>query len=88
MSLPLAVHQRLTLLADAAEYVAPSRAELVGMLIANANLDADELESSLLAYRRKTIGDVLPASTGSRDSEGAEVIQIAAPRPGRPRRAT
>lgn len=88
MSLPLAVHQRLTLLATAAEDVAPTRAEIVGMLIAKAELDADELESSLMAYRRKTVRDVLPSPTqgqGRGDRE-TDVVQIAKPRPGRPRK--
>lgn len=88
MSLPLAVHQRLTLLVTAAEDVAPTRAEIVGMLIAKAELDPDELESSLMAYRRKTVRDVLPSPRQSdgRGSQETDVVQITKPRPGRPRK--
>jgi len=87
MSLPLAVHHRLTLLVTAAEDVAPTRAEIVGMLIAKAELDSDELESSLMAYRRKTVRDILPSPTQSDDRGGQETdLHITKPRPGRPRK--
>jgi hypothetical protein len=88
MSLPLAVHQRLSLLVVAAEDVAPTRAEIIGMLIANAELDPDKLERSLIAYRRKTVADVLPTpKRGSgRGSAESDVVQIETPRPGRPRK--
>lgn len=84
MSLPLPVHQRLTLLAELAADVAPSRAEIISMLIADASLDADQLEHLILRYRKKTIGDVLPQSSGGSRGGDGEVIQIMTPRRGRP----
>ncbi len=82
MSLPLPVHERLTLLAKLAADVAASRAEIVSMLISDASLDADQLEASILKYRKRTIGEVLPHSQSG--SGGGEVIQIMTPRRGRP----
>jgi hypothetical protein len=84
MSLPLPIHERLSLLADLAADVAPSRAEIISMLIANADLDAGQLERSIMSYRKNKIGDVLPQSASDgREGDGA-VIQIMTPRRGRP----
>jgi hypothetical protein len=86
MSLPLAIHERLTRLTELATAAAPSRAEIIGMLIAGAKLDADELERALVAYRKKTVGDVLPEPTSEDGPTAGRVVQIATRRPGRPRR--
>ena len=82
MSLPVAIHHRLDLLAEAAEDVAATRAEIVGMLIANASLDAEGLENSILRYRKLTVGDVIPD-----EGDGHNVISIRRRGPGRPTRS-
>jgi hypothetical protein len=91
MALPLAVHHRLDLLAEAAEDAGATRAEIVGMLIAGAGLDTDELELDVLRYRKLRVGDVLPKEQPEpgryEDREDAgNVISIARRGPGRPSR--
>src|SRR5215217_8681458 len=73
MALPLAVHHRLDLLSESAEDVGATRADLVGMLIAEADLDTEELERAILRYRKLTVGDVIPddPSAGREPAETA-----------------
>jgi len=82
MSLPLPVLGRLALIADLAADVSATRAEIVGMLIANADLEVEQLEREIVDYRKKTVGAVLPP-VGDHEIDG-NVIQMAAPRRGRP----
>jgi hypothetical protein len=90
MSLPLAVHHRLDLLAEAAEDAGATRAEIVGMLIAGVPLDTDELEQSVLRYRKLKVGDVIPEKQPELgepgEPEADNVISIARRGPGRPTR--
>jgi hypothetical protein len=90
MSLPFAVHHRLDLLAEAAEDAGASRAEIVGMLIAGAPLDTDELEQGVLRYRKLKVGDVIPEEEpglgATEKPEADNVISIARRGPGRPTR--
>lgn len=60
MSLPLAVHHRLDLLAQEAADVDATRAEIVAMLICEAPMDSEFLERAILNYRKLTVGDVVP----------------------------
>jgi hypothetical protein len=83
MALPLAVHYRLDRLARLASDVTATRAEIVGMLIAEAGLDVDELEQRVLAYRKRTVGSVVPTDGTAQDSDNV-VVPIA--RQGRPRK--
>jgi hypothetical protein len=89
MSLPAAVHYRLDLLAEKAGNMNPSRAELVAMLIAEAELDEDSLEQRLLAYRKMTVGQILSQdeAPAAERSEGGKVINLPLRAPGRPRHA-
>ncbi len=91
MSLPLAVHHRLDLLAEAAEDAGATRAEIVGMLIAGTPLDTDELERGVLRYRKLKVGDALPEEPPELDEQDGpvepdNVISIARRGPGRPGR--
>lgn len=91
MSLPLAIYRRLDMLAEAAEGVEASRADIVAMLIAFADLDGDRLERQIIDYRKLTVGQVLPDGPDEpdeRDDEVAEpnVISFAKRKPGRPAR--
>jgi hypothetical protein len=91
MSLPLAIYHRLDLLTEAAAASAAHRAELIGMLIANAPLDPEWLEQRLLEYRKATVGDVIPdegASTrpAAPDDGPDNVVAIEPRSPGRPAR--
>lgn len=85
MALPLAVHYRLDLLAEAAEDAGATRAEIVGMLIASADLNTDELELGVLRYRKLKVGDVIPQEQPEL-AEADNVISIARRGPGRPGR--
>jgi hypothetical protein len=80
MALPMAVHRRLDLLAEAATDVAATRAEIVGMLIAQSEMNSDELERRVLAYRKMTVDDVLPGP-----ADGSDVV-VPLRKPGRPKR--
>ncbi len=84
MSLPLAVHHRLDLLAEAAADVNASRGEIIAMLIAEADPDPAELERRVLAFRKMTVGEVLPAQ--ERVAEGDQVV-VPLRTPGRPKRS-
>ena len=87
LSLPAAIYHRLNVLADCAQDVRAARAEIIAMLIAEAAVDADELERKILAYRKKTVADVLPASTDEQDGEsGGQVVDLPVQAPGRPPR--
>jgi hypothetical protein len=79
MSLPLAVHHRLDVIAERAARTRPTRAEIIGMLIAEAELDPRELERRIMDYRALTVGQVVP-------EEPADNVYELTPRvPGRPR---
>lgn len=81
MSLPVAVHHRLDLLAEGARDIAATRAEIIGMLIAEAELDPEQLETAILRYRKLKVGDVIPGGGG----EAADnVVSIRRRGPGRP----
>jgi hypothetical protein len=83
MSLPLALHHRLDVMAGQADDVSATRAELVGMLLAEASLDPEELEMAILKYRKLKVRDVLPEEeTGSLDN----VVSFTKRGPGRPAR--
>ena len=85
MSLPLAVHHRLDVIAQHAAAVNASRAELIGMFIAEAALDADRLEQGILAYRKMAVGDVVPEPPQeSAEPAGDNVVSIAVRTAGRP----
>lgn len=89
MSLPLAIHHRLDRLATLADDVEATRAEIVGMLIAESSLEADELEAAMLRYRKLKVGDVLPIEEQLEHAheEGADnVVSIRRRGPGRPGR--
>lgn len=92
MSLPLAVHHRLELLAEAAADVEATRAEIIGMLIATATLDPSQLEQAILRYRKMTVGDVVPdrptpAIEPLALAPDENVISIEKRGPGRPARS-
>jgi hypothetical protein len=86
MSLPLAVHHRLDVLTDLATDASATRSEMIGMLIATAELEAGELEQRILAYRKMTVGDVVPATPDGPHDQGDNdnVVTLPLPRPGRP----
>lgn len=84
MTLPLAVHRKLELLADLAQDVGASRADVIGTLIAEAELGED-LEARILAYRKLRVGDVLGPDEPS-DAVAENVFSIETHGPGRPRR--
>ncbi len=92
MTLPLAVHHRLDLLTEASEDVEATRAEIIGMLIARAELDPEELELAILRYRKLTVGDVVPDETPDTRAQPEEpeifdnVVSIQTRGPGRPAR--
>ncbi len=88
MSLPMAVHHRLDVLADLAEDAGASRAEIVGMLVAEADLDPDALADAIVAYRRKRVGDIVPEQPAPAvpGEKRDNVVAFEKRGPGRPRR--
>ncbi len=85
MALPLAVHHRLDLLARLAVAANATRAEIIGMLISEAKLDAIALEDSIVAYRKASVGDVVPSEPRSVDKpEDSNVVTLPVRHAGRP----
>ena len=90
MSLPLAVHHRLELLAETGADVGATRADIVGMLIAEAALEPEQIERAILRYRKLKVGDVIPneskaSSQAPERTADDNVISIERPAPGRRR---
>jgi predicted DNA-binding protein len=87
MSMPLAVHHRLDVLTGLATDVNATRAEIIAMLIAHADVDVEQLEKAVLAYRKMTVGDVVPTKPGepSPEDAGDNVVKLPLRQPGRPR---
>lgn len=81
MSLPIAIQHRLDWLAESAKDIDATRAEIIGMLIADAEFDAEELELAILRYRKLKVADVVP---DNEVGEGTNVISIKRRGPGRP----
>jgi hypothetical protein len=81
MNLPIAVLQRLDALATAARRQRVSRNELLAALIADADIDAAELERLVMRYRGKYISEVLP------DTEDVKQDSVVVPLPKRGRPA-
>jgi len=88
MSLPLAVLHRLDLLAGAAADANATRAEIIGMLISEAAVDTEELEKQVLAYRKKSVRQVIPPKSDDRQIKvvGQNVVELPVRTPGRPRK--
>lgn len=85
ISLPLAIHYRLDLLAELADDTAASRAEIVGMLIAEAELDQEVIERQVMRYRKLKVRDALPPqAAGVQPLDN--VVSITKRGPGRPAR--
>ena len=82
MSLPVAIQHRLDRLAESAKDVDATRAEIIGLLIANASLGED-LELEVLRYRKLRVGDVIPLD----EKAGSNVISLKRRTPGRPARS-
>lgn len=85
LSLPVAVSYKLDYLAELAKMMKTTRGELIAMLIDAAPEKSEELEQALLAYRRKSVRDALPARA-DRPSEDENVIDLPVRHPGRPSR--
>jgi len=80
MSLPLAIHHRLDVLAERAKAVHASRAEIIAALVGEASLESEELEHLIVKHRKKLVGEVVPG-----DPDDHENVYSFEPRgPGRP----
>src|ERR1700733_9683814 len=87
VGLPVVIHHRLDVLAQSGEVIAASRAEIIGMLISKADFDAKRLSADIIAYREKTVGEVIPPDIGApASSEDDNVVELRRRRPGRPPR--
>jgi hypothetical protein len=82
MSLPIAVHHRLDVLAKLAASMNATRAEIIGMLVADCQADAGYLEQRILTYRKMLVSDVVPSPDSHRDEGNVVVLPLR--RPGRP----
>jgi hypothetical protein len=81
MSLPAALVHRLNLLADEAKDIDATRSEIIGMLLAQAELGNENLELDILRYRKLKVADVVPAAE---KTSSDNVISISPRGPGRP----
>jgi hypothetical protein len=79
MALPVPIHYRLDELVRLARDVNSNRAELIATLIAFAPLVGSELEDMILAYRRLTVGEVMPNATASHAEGDSLVVQLHGP---------
>lgn len=86
MTMPLAIHRRLDLLAEAAKDVAGTRSEIIGMLIAEAELDPEGLERRVIVYRKMRVRDALRDGVGGRVESSDNIIYFDRRGPGRPSR--
>jgi hypothetical protein len=86
VTLPLAIYHRLDLIAEFAEAAGATRAEIIGMLIADAELNEVALEQAVLRYRKLKVGDVIPDQAEERPEpfDAANVVAIRPRSPGRP----
>jgi hypothetical protein len=85
LSLPMAVSYKLDYLAELAKTLKSSRGEIIAMLVDAAPEEGEALERALLAYRRKTVREALPARL-DRPSEDDNVFDLPVRHPGRPSR--
>lgn len=60
LALPLVIHHRLDVLAEQASALSASRADVIGALIAAAEIDPDAIENLVLAYKKQTVGEAMP----------------------------
>jgi hypothetical protein len=88
MSLPLAIHHRLDVLAERGLPAGATRADIIGMLIAQADLDQDSVVDGLVAYRKMTVREAVPEESRrpavGDTGDGADVIELPVRHPGRP----
>jgi hypothetical protein len=86
VTLPLAIYHRLDLIAEFAEAAGATRAEIIGMLIADAELDESALEQAVIRYRKLKVGDVIPEEPEQEPevADAANVVSIRPRSPGRP----
>lgn len=74
------------MLAQLADNVAASRKEIIGMLIADADLDRQMLQDKIVAYRGKTNAQVIPDVLEEPDTGGDDnLIRFEKRGRGRPR---
>jgi hypothetical protein len=85
MALPLAVSHKLDVLAELAKAMNATRAEIISMLIVDAPEEAEALEQAILAYRKKSVRDVVPVRPGQ-PAEDENVVELPLRSPGRPSR--
>jgi hypothetical protein len=81
MALPIAIQHRLDWMAEMGKDIDATRAEIIGMLLAGAKFEAEELELAILRYRKLKVADVLPEDEVDRN---ANVVSISRRGPGRP----
>lgn len=84
MSLPMAISYKLDALAELAKAASATRAEVISMLIDQASEEVEDLERGILAYRKKSVRDVLPAS--GQPADDRNVVELPLRTAGRPSR--
>jgi hypothetical protein len=87
MQLPVAIQRRLDVMASLAKRAKASRAEIVAMLIAEADLDATSISTRIMDYRDLRVADVLPPGDVHDKSGGGKVVELPVRGPGRPGRS-
>lgn len=89
MSLPLAIHHRLDVVAESVKGTKASRGEIIAALIAQLSLQRSEVRNLIADYREMTVGDVFPDEPDKPlgDSDEGKIYKFRPRRPGRPRSA-
>jgi hypothetical protein len=87
LSLPVPVHHRLDVAADKLHTMGASRTDIIGMLVAELDLEDERLVQRWVEYRSKRVRDVLPSPPVDEGpaSQGDNVVDLPVRRPGRPR---
>lgn len=88
MSLPVPVHHRLDVIAERLQTVGATRADIVGMLLTEVDVDDDErLVQQWVEYKRMRVRDALPPRPAERAAGDDNVVELPRRSPGRPRKS-
>lgn len=89
LALPAAILHRLEELSSLAAATRATQSDLIGMLVAEADLDPDELERQIIEYRKKKVADIFNPDAGTLQVEvdhDLNIVKVPLRPPGRPSR--
>lgn len=89
LALPAAILHRLEELSSLAVATRATQSDLIGMLVAQADMNPDELEHHILEYRKKKVGDIFNPDAGTSQADvdlDLNIVKVPLRPPGRPSR--